>query len=225
MTAMTRTRRNQGRRHRGERGVAMFIVMMLIVMVSAAGIFVAKSSSLEIRSSGFVRQAAQTHYITESGASSVLARLRTSCGSYFTQNLRTRALTGAIPAAECPQVMTSRGPVTAPCYTFSNTDASLVGATPVFAAPSGSGTTRVEGSFGGGEISPTFRVQVTELSVDTAPQRGADLGDPGISALPSRLLIESTGLSELTGASFGTYSNNVTRGAESLRAITVIQCN
>jgi type II secretory pathway component PulK len=62
-------------RRRDERGVAMFVVMMLVVMVSAAGVFVARSSALEIRSSGFVRMAGQTHYVTESGAVAVVVDL------------------------------------------------------------------------------------------------------------------------------------------------------
>ena len=113
----TMTRKMQRRARRNQRGVAMFVVMMLLMMVSAGGVFVTRSSSLEIRSSGYVRQSAQTHYVAEAGASSVMTRLRSTCAAYFSSNLRARALAGGL-ASECSTIITTRGPVTAPCYTF-----------------------------------------------------------------------------------------------------------
>lgn len=201
----------------------MFVVMMLVLMVSAAGIFVAKSSSLEIRTSGFLRQAVQTHFISETGATTVLSRMRTNCSSYFTSNLRARSLSGA---AECPTVMTSRGTITPPCYIFMQTDFD-VATTPntIFQPATGTGSARTEGSFGAGGLTPLFRVVVTELGADTSPQVGTDLSDPSLTVLPSRYLIESTGTTELDRTGYGDDSNNVARGAEALRAITVIQCN
>ncbi|MEZ4392022.1 MAG: hypothetical protein R3A48_13070 [Polyangiales bacterium] len=158
---------------RGERGVAMFIVMMLVVMVSAAGVFVARSSALEIRSSGFVRMAGQTHYVTESGAVAVLAQLRRSCQSYFTPQLRQRALLGQIPQEECRPVLTSRGNITQACYNFAITDFdAITSPNTVFRAATGAGTSRTEGSFGTTFIRPTFTVRVTELGADVTPQRG-----------------------------------------------------
>src|SRR5690242_15407483 len=72
-----------GPRRRGEPGMAMLLVLMLIVLVSAAGVFASKSASLEVRSSGFARQAAQTHYVAETGLVSSLDELRRDCGKYM----------------------------------------------------------------------------------------------------------------------------------------------
>lgn len=211
------------RPRRSEHGVAMFIVMMLLLMVSAAGVFVAKSSSLEVRSSGFVRQAAQTHYISETGASAVVARLRTSCRAYFNTFLRTRAMA---VAPECPRISTSRGDITPPCYAFLMTEFNVITSpNPLFRPPTGSGTSRVPGSLGAGGLTPNFRVMVTELGAETAPRRGTDLSSPSLSSMPMRYLVESTGSSELDTAAYGADTPNDARGTEQLRAVTVIQCN
>ncbi len=218
-------RRRLRRRH-GERGVAMFVVMALVVMVTAAGVFATRSASLEIRSAGFVRQAAQTHYVTEAGAQAALSRMRTMCRAYFTSNLRLRALQNAISPLECPQVLTSRGPITPPCYNFLLNDFDLA-ATPqrVFAQAAGTGVSRAEGSFGISTLQPHVYVRVTELGADTSPQRGMDMSDPSLGALPMRFLIESTGTTQQDAAGYGADTPNTARGSEQLRAIAVLQCN
>lgn len=221
MTHLAFRRRRHARR--GERGVAMFVVMMLLMMVSAAGVFVTRSSSLEIRSSGYVRQSAQTHYVAEAGASSVMSRLRTACAAYFSSNMRVQAMT-SLPG--CPTVTTSRGPITPPCYTFYLSDFDVI-TTPqtLFIAASGTELSRTAGSFGQGGLSPRFQVRVTELGADTSPQRGSDVSDPSLVVLPVRLLVESEGTTELDSTLYGSDTTNVARGTETLRAITVIPCN
>ncbi len=227
MPPMTRL----ARRGRGERGVAMFIVMMLIVMVSAAGVFVTKSSSLEIRSAGYVRQAGQTHYIAESGATSVIARLRLNCQAYVNDFLRRSALVGDSWTAGCPEVRVSASEVyRKPCYRFASSDPSIVGSgTPIFQGSSGAGTSRVPGSFGAGYLSPAFGVTVTELYGETAAAPGSDVGGSTFSETlrQSRLMIDVTGTSELDRslAAYAVDSNNVARGAEALRAISVVLCS
>jgi hypothetical protein len=219
-TIDTRRRR---RARRGERGVAMFVVMMLLMMVSAAGVFVTRSSSMEIRSSGYVRQSAQTHYVAEAGASSVMTRLRTTCGAYFNSNMRVQALT-SLPG--CPQITTSRGAITPPCYTFYLTDFDVITSPQtLFTGASGTGTSRTAGSFGAGGLAPRFQVRVTELGADTSPQRGTDVSDPSLTVLPVRLLVESEGTTELDATLYGSDTTNAARGTETLRAITVIPCN
>lgn len=214
------------RRHEreGERGVAMFIVLMLVVMVSAAGVFVAKSSSLEIRSAGYVRQAGQTHYVAESGLTLGITQLRTNCRAYFTERLRRDALAGVtIPG--CERVSTASGFLTLPCFSFSLNEFNSVYSVPVFDIPSGSGTARLAGSFGRGFVTPAMQVRVTELSADTSPQRGSDMTNPGIMALPMRYEISSVGMTAMDRTVFGSDTTNAARGEEAARAITVVQCN
>ncbi len=227
-----RANKNMPRRaRRGERGVAMFIVMMLIVMVSAAGVVVTRSASLEIRSSGFVRQAGQTHYIAESGATAVVARLRLNCQAYVNDFLRRSALDRDTGTTGCPEVRVSASEIyRKPCYRFASTDPSILGSgTTIFQAPSGTGAARVAGSFGAGYLSPTFGVTVTELYGETAAAPGSDVGGSSFSETirQSRLMIDVTGTSELDRSlsAYSVDSNNVARGAEALRAISVILCS
>lgn len=214
-------------RRRGERGVAMFVVMMLVVMVSAAGVFVARSSALEIRSSGFVRMAGQSHYVTESGAVAVVAQMRRACQSYFTQQLRQRALLGLIPQEQCPPVLTSRGNITQPCYNFALTDFDAITApNTVFRAANGAGMSRTEGSFGTGFVQPMFTVRVTELGAEVMPQRGMDVSAHQLSSMPTRFRIEAFGRTSMDPTVFGSDQlANAARSTEALRAVTVIQCN
>lgn len=223
--------RGRRTRRRGQRGVAMFVVMMLIVMVSAAGVFVTRSSSLEIRSAGFVRQAGQTHYVAESGATSVIARLRLSCQSYVNDYLRRSALDSDTWTTGCPEVRVSASEVyRKPCYRFASSDPSILGTGgTIFDAAGGTGTAREPGSFGAGYLAPTFMATVTELYGDTSAAPGSDVGGSTFSETlrQSRLMVDVTGTSELDRslAAYSVDSNNVARGAESLRAISVILCS
>lgn len=204
----------------------MFVVMAMVVMVTAAGVFVSRSSSLEIRSAGFIRQATQTHYINEGGAQAALVRMRTNCPAYFNSWMRMRAMQNLVPALECPPVLTSRGNVTPPCYNFLLNDLDLaVAPNRVFAQPTGMGTSRTEGSFGISSLVPHVQVRVTEVGADTSPQRGMDMSDPSLQAMPMRYLFESTGTSQLDTAGYGADTPNSARGSEQLRAVAVMRCN
>lgn len=223
--------RRATRARRGERGVAMFIVMMLIVMVSAAGVIVTRSASLEIRSAGFVRQAGQTHYVAESGATAVIARLRLNCQAYVNDFLRRSALDRTTWTDGCPEVSVSSSEVyRKPCYRFASTDPSILGSgASIFQTASGMGSTRVPGSFGAGYLSPSFGVTVTELYGETAAAPGSDVGGSTFSETirQSRLMIDVTGTTELDRslAAYAVDTNNVAHGAEALRAISVILCS
>lgn len=227
MTPATRRRTPATRRQ--QRGVAMFVVLALVVTVSAAGMFVARAASLEVRSSGFLRQAAQTHYVTEAGGNGVLVRMRSACAAFFTPHLRVRALQGGVAASECPQIAVSSGrTVTPPCYNFALSDLDLavnVGTERIFQRATGSGASRTPGSFGVAWVNPQVFVRVTELGADAAPQRGSDLSDPSLQATAMRYLMESTGSTELDSAAVGADATNSARGTEQLRAITVLRCN
>lgn len=84
------------RRPRGEQGMAMLLVLMLIILVTAAGVFAAQSTAMEVRSAGFVRQAAQTHYVAESGVVASMDRFSLYCSAYLQQM---RVAAASTPAA------------------------------------------------------------------------------------------------------------------------------
>jgi len=54
-------------RRRGARGAVMFIVAMTLAVLAAIGLFALGSATTEIKTSGFERQSAQSHYLAEYG--------------------------------------------------------------------------------------------------------------------------------------------------------------
>ena len=51
-----------------QRGAAVFIVVMVITLLTAVGMFAARSASLVDVASGYGRNAMQTQYVSEYGA-------------------------------------------------------------------------------------------------------------------------------------------------------------
>ena len=51
----------------GQRGAVLFIVAMTLAVLAAMGVYALRSASLEVRTSGYGRQAAQAHYLSEYG--------------------------------------------------------------------------------------------------------------------------------------------------------------
>jgi len=54
-------------RRRGARGAVMFIVAMTLAVLASIGLFALGSATTEIKTSGFERQNAQSHYLAEYG--------------------------------------------------------------------------------------------------------------------------------------------------------------
>ncbi|MGE3670104.1 MAG: PilX N-terminal domain-containing pilus assembly protein, partial [Polyangiaceae bacterium] len=75
------SRRPASRRRADERGAALFIVVLVITLLTAIGIFAARSASLVDVASGYDRQAIQTEYIAEYGIRGATTRLANGEGS------------------------------------------------------------------------------------------------------------------------------------------------
>jgi hypothetical protein len=160
-----------------------------------------------------------------------LARLRISCQAYINDHLRRSALNGDAWTTGCPEVRVSASEVyRKPCYRFTSNDPSILGSgATIFEPAVGAGVARAPGSLGAGYLTPAFTATVTELYGDTTPAPGSDIGGSTFSDTlrQSRLLIDVTGASELdrTLAAYAMDNNNVARGAEAMRAVSVIQCS
>ena len=61
------------RRRRTQRGAAVFVVMLVITLVAALGLFAVRSSSIANLSSGYNRQLTQVHYITDLAVAAAVA--------------------------------------------------------------------------------------------------------------------------------------------------------
>lgn len=71
------------RLRRLQRGLTVYVVVLVIAMLSAVGVFAAKSASLALAQGGYVRQATQTHYIAEYSIDATLAALSTDMPGYI----------------------------------------------------------------------------------------------------------------------------------------------
>lgn len=70
------TRRGYSRRRRaGERGAAIFVVVLVITLLTGIGVYAARSTTLSTAAAGSDRQMTQTHYLTEYGMGLSLAML------------------------------------------------------------------------------------------------------------------------------------------------------
>ena len=71
-----------------ERGAAVFIVVLVIAMLTAIGVFAASSASLSTSSAGHERLATQAQYLTEFGVQVVLAQMEKNGWSEIDAALR-----------------------------------------------------------------------------------------------------------------------------------------
>jgi hypothetical protein len=73
--------RVRARRHQG--GAILFIVAMTLALLGALGVYALGAATSEIKTSGYARQAAQTHYISEYGTIAMLDAFSPANASYF----------------------------------------------------------------------------------------------------------------------------------------------
>lgn len=105
-------------RHRaGERGAALFIVVMVITLLTAMGLFAVRSATLVDQAAGFSRQALQAAYLTQLGALSVIADMAAKPDLY---NERIQNL--ANPANTCAATRNMSSPLgqNVPCWWLTN---------------------------------------------------------------------------------------------------------
>lgn len=95
--------RHRRRRRARERGAAVFIVVLLITMLTAVGIFAAHSASLSTQSSGHVRQGTQAHYLAELALNTAVAEVQQYPQAYLQRMLQSpdTGCEGAEPGDPC----------------------------------------------------------------------------------------------------------------------------
>jgi hypothetical protein len=195
--------------------MAMLLVMVLIVLVSAAGVYAAKSASIDVRSSGYVRQAAQTEYVSETGLMMPIVEMRRNCTAYLGLMLQQQRAAAGMPEAWLEEHRLSWR------FGIQDMQRAIPGGgmqPPVYRPPTGAGPGRVPGSFGLGLAEAAFDTRVTSLGRVPATLYGF--------AVDSRLnmvafLFESRGRVQLNGV-----ANPAETGAGTIpsRAVAVVPC-
>lgn len=59
----------------GQRGTALFIVLVVLTILSAAGVYASRAAGLSQRSAGYERQASQTGYVSEYATATIISQL------------------------------------------------------------------------------------------------------------------------------------------------------
>lgn len=203
-------------RERGHEGMAMLLVLMLIVIVTAAGVFASHSTALEVRSAGFIRQAGQTHYVAETGVVAALDQMRQFCSAYLSVMQRRAAAMATPPGYAEPPLQ----------YAFYLDDfrTRVLGGTGLFAPATGGGgmTPRQPGSFGTGLLQPGFVTTVQVIGRFDRPMFGYSVGGGRDFTIPMLAIeLTSNGRTQLQGIS---DVNNNTVGTEAARVIAQVPC-
>jgi hypothetical protein len=103
-------------RRAGERGAAVFVVVLVITLLMGIGLFASRSSALATSAAGYERQMTQTHYLTEYAMLNATAELSTTGASASLQMATTLA---TAVANNCPAEVTVMFPT---CYIFGYTE-------------------------------------------------------------------------------------------------------
>lgn len=171
---VSRRHRKIRRRREGERGAAMFIVLMVIMILSAIGTFALSNARFEVQASGFLRQRAVSMEATNFGAQAAMAEVSAAPGAYLTR-MKSAATTGEICKANAAMAVTPPPP----CFHLYALDIEYrTGLTTdhLFQRP----TAGLPGSLGTDLVTGGFWVELTEPMDVIRPVPGAPIdGSPG----------------------------------------------
>ena len=101
---------------RRQRGAVVFIVAMTLALLALMGVYAVSGAASEVRSSGYVRQATQAHYLSEYAMGAMANHINSSNADYMVNSL----LMGKTPPADCISVPQAGGSAIAlACWRFS----------------------------------------------------------------------------------------------------------
>jgi hypothetical protein len=196
--------------------MALMLVLLLIVMVTAAGVFAAQSTAFEIRSSGFLRQATQTHYVAQTGVIAALDEMKAYCPAYM-QIMRQRQAMTPTPAGLAEPPLT---------YSFEYDDFTRRFGQTIFAPRTPAMGGFAPGSLGTSALMPGFMTTTTVLAEESRPQVGFGVGGGRDFYVPMmQVEFSSLGRTSLQGVTnfSATRGGNVT-AAEQARVTAQVPC-
>ncbi len=162
---------------RAARGNALFIVVMVVTLLTAVGLFAMRSASLSNQAAGYNRQGVQTLYFSEFAARSAAAELVGKEQHYFNRIVRGSAAGGDDCRAN-RNLSTLIAPERPPCAKLLSQDM-WTRANAAF--PGNVGTTTnptLLGELGSNDIEGAFLVEMTDVAQVGTPVVGEDAG-PG----------------------------------------------
>lgn len=162
MKTRDRKRKALARRSR-QRGASVFIVVLVIAMLTAIGVFAARSSRLSTTASGHARQMTQTHYLTEYAMELSVAQVSTNVAVHVNRM-------NSAKDTSCFAMASALG---ASCHRIfePNLAEQLVPQGTLLLEPP---TAAAAGSLGSGALDRSFAIEMTSFSMGK-PVAGFDL--------------------------------------------------
>jgi hypothetical protein len=174
-------------RRENQRGAAVFIVVMVVTLLTAVGIFAARSASLVDVASGHNRHSMQTQYVSEYGAVLVSHELSTAAVSTYVLKASRRR-------DDCMATKDVNTSVVGPafCYSFQSEDLQDRFNQPFFAAAASdiAGSLDPFDEATQGELGAQFVVDMTE-GIQAGNVRGTDLTSGDL--VPLRVTLTARG--------------------------------
>lgn len=162
---------------RNERGNALFIVVMVITLLTAVGLFAMRSASLSNQAAGYNRQGVQTSYLSEFAARSAAAELVGKEQHYFNRIVR-GAASGGDDCRANRNLSALLTPERAPCAKLLSQDM-WDRVNSVFPGNVGTTTNRtLLGELGSSDLEGAFVIEMTDVAQAGTPVIGEDAG-PG----------------------------------------------
>jgi len=162
---------------RRERGNALFIVVMVIMLLTAVGLFAMRSASLSNMAAGYNRQGVQTLYLSEFATRSAAAELVGKEQHYFNRIVR-GSISGGDDCRANRNLSSLIAPERPPCSKLLSQDM-WTRTNAVF--PGNVGTTTeptLLGDLGSPDMEGAFLVEMTDIAQVGTPVVGEDAG-PG----------------------------------------------
>jgi hypothetical protein len=213
--------RAHARRRAGERGAAVFVVVMVLTMLTAIGVFAIRASAMANAASGFDRQNTQNHYVGEYGLLTAVAELSTTRRSAYYNKMASGAETCAATKG-----VPNLGNGVACYHLYANDVAKIVSGNftgrPLFEAPSGSGGALVPGSLGPVALDGDFVVEMTDPGPVGLPVAGTPVSQGPGNFTYKQVTLTSVGQVRPGGDPAACSAGAVVAGNETGRAFVVI---
>ena len=164
----------------GERGAAVFVVVLVITMLTTIGLFAARSASLSTLASGHSRQMTQTNYMTEYAMLSALSELSTERREGYIKSMtKDDFKDDCATLVDDTTTVADESVSNHTCYMFSYGALEDVLGMPIVNPK----TALVHGSLGPGDVEPDFVIEMTDLGPSLRPIPGMDLTSAGAAKL------------------------------------------
>ncbi len=212
------------RQRRGERGATIFVVLTVMTLLTAVGVYAARSASLVDRAAGFDRQFLQTHYIAAYGTLALAAELGTGSASMRVMQMAKNPETCLVTRG-----LVYPGSGVAPCMKLTMADlADRVGtfySGTKLLEQTQTGSPMIPGSLGpysvlsGAALEGNFSIELSEPGPVSRPVAGTDVGGTGTAF--QYLRVTATALGQVTpyvGNTTCVEGASAVAGLETMRA-------